>query len=1016
MNAMGAARRVTSIALRTALLLALAIALAGPNLVREHDQLTVIGVVDVSGSIRRFADVPAINENQSAEQRRSNIEKLHQWLTQAVETRQPRDQVGLIAFDGEAVAVAAPRDDDLADVSLDISIMEGTNIEQAVRLGLALFPPDTARRLALVSDGNETAGSALNAARQAAGVDVPIDVLPISYRIDRDVQIASVETPPVARADQRITVRIVLEAARETIGRLALRHENRSIDLNDEKPGTARHVTLPKGKSVHLAEVELRETPVNRFEAIFEPDDPNADALPSNNRAQAFTTTPNKGEVLVLDRRSGEQSVGLIETLERADIPSRVIPPGNFPGDLMSLQQFDAIVLNNIAAYDLSAQQHELISRYVNDLGGGLIMLGGNRSFGAGGWNNTAVEEVLPLGLDPPKELRLPTAALVLVLDKSGSMRRPVAGARASQQQVANEGAALAIESLRSESYVGVVTFDSDSEITVPLQRNDDPKAIADRVRRISADGGTNVRPALQQARAMLRGVDVEKKRVVLLSDGRSSNRDVQSLVNNMTAEGIRISTIAVGNEADRELLEIIAEWGQGESYVVRNPRILPRVLVDSVQVINTPLIKEGPFTPRVQATGATLTAGMTEAPPLGGLVITAPRPTAQATIDLTHPDGEPLLARWQAGLGRVAAFTSDLDGRWSRRWRDWPVAETFWTQLVRTVARPPMNRQAELMTSIEGQQMHIALDATSEQGNMLDYLNVKGTVYDPSGESRSVTLQQTGPGRYSTTVAAPKAGNYIVALVPKQGNQTLAPVIGGATQTTGAEFRRYESDVGLLEDVARITGGRVLNLSDPAEVNLFDRSNMQISVSLQPIWRNVVLVLIGLFLLDVASRRIAWSGQAIAQAVARAIGRTPQAEAQRGAQSAATLASLQRINAQVENRMAVDAERQAAQQLKQKRDERERGEPQPTKPVAVNEPTPSRIAAALATLRGGKKEPQQPAESAQSTESEPVEREQTQKSEPRDPSEASSETTSGLLAAKRRAREQYRDDASDRQ
>jgi uncharacterized membrane protein len=90
--------------------------------------------------------------------------------------------------------------------------------------------------------------------------------------------------------------------------------------------------------------------------------------------------------------------------------------PNEFPADLLSLQNYDLIVLNDIAAAELATAQQQLIARYVTDLGGGLIMTGGENTFGAGGWNNTPIAEVLPIELDPPKELRLPTAALVLVL------------------------------------------------------------------------------------------------------------------------------------------------------------------------------------------------------------------------------------------------------------------------------------------------------------------------------------------------------------------------------------------------------------------------------------------------------------------------------------------------------------------------------------------------------------------------------------------------------------------------
>jgi hypothetical protein len=296
----------------------------------------------------------------------------------------------------------------------------------------------------------------------------------------------------------------VLAATVPTRGRLILRREGRPVDLNGAATGTSRHLDVPAGRSVHLAQVVLDDTPINRFEAIFEPQDPGAEALLDNNRAESFTATPSRGTVLVLDSRPQPQSNLLARALAAAGIPARAEQPQLLGEDLLSYHRYDLIILDNVASWELNPLQQELLSRYVNDLGGGLIMVGGDRSFGAGGWNGTSLEPVLPLELDPPKALKHATAALVLVLDKSGSMNEHVAGTRTTQQRIANEAAAMAIESLRSESLVGVVTFDFIAEVHVPLQRNDQPQRIADRVRAITSDGGTNLAPALRMARRML--------------------------------------------------------------------------------------------------------------------------------------------------------------------------------------------------------------------------------------------------------------------------------------------------------------------------------------------------------------------------------------------------------------------------------------------------------------------------------------------------------------------------------
>jgi Mg-chelatase subunit ChlD len=974
-GSMDPVRRGAVIGLRTAVLLALVVVLAGPRRVREHHYLAVIGVLDISGSVRRLARFPEVPGHDIG----SSIEYLRHWFREATRTRAPDDRFGLVVFDGSATVVSVPGRGPYVDDNLDLGAADGTNIAEGIRMALATFPADAARRIVLVSDGNETSGSAVEAARQAAAgflasgpglaprLAVPIDIVPLDYRAAGDVRVVRLEAPPLAQPGQTVALRIVLEATAPASGTLELRREGRAIDLDGAAPGTSRRITVPAGRSVQLAQVVLDESPVNRFQAAFEADDPAADALPVNNRAEAFTATPGRGAALVVDAAGEGSGNALAEALARAGIPVTVEPPHTVGSDLLSLHRFDLVVLDNVAAYELGAEQQALLARYVHDLGGGLIMVGGEQGFGAGGWNGTELEKVLPVELDPPKDLKLASAALVLVLDKSGSMNQPVAGTRASQQRIANEAAALAIESLRPESLVGVVSFDFFAHVEVELQRNDDPKQIAARVRSIAAEGGTNLAPALREAHRMLRDSDAQRKLVVVLSDGRSQSGKLDEIVEAMADSNIRLTTIAVGDEADQETLERLAAKGGGEFYPVRNPRTLPRVLVDSVQVINKPLLKEVTFRPAPGPTGGALAAALRDAPELDGLVITTARPDPGAVVEATDPEGEPLLAHWQVGLGRVAAFTSDAAGRWSARWLEWPGFEAFWAQLARTIGRPAFSADAELFTAIEEGQLRITLEASGAEG-FLDYLQVDGVVYAPGGAAVPVTLRQVAPGRYQASVPAHDPGNYVVALGPRRGSRRLSPVIGGISQPESPEFRADRADPALLEHVRQVTGGRTLDIANPGSADLFDRRLVPPARSSMPAWGDLLWLALGLLLLDVAARRIAWDSGLLRRSLAAAARLAPR----RGPAGAATaLASLRRAAP------------------------RERPAPPRRADATAPRPAPARreeVAAALDALLGRREGTDAP-RAADATEPPAP--------EPETPESA----TAGLLAAKRRAR-----------
>lgn len=1013
--AMDRLRRSVVILLRAIVLLAIVLMLAQPRTVREHDHLTVVGLLDVSGSVRQFAQMP---QPQQGINTASNIAYLRDWFRVATSTRADDDRFGLIVFDGEAMALSPPTRAGHIDDNLDAPMVDGTNIAEALQLGAAMLPADTAGRLVLVTDGNETAGDLLRAVEELAGqaprdhapYGVPIDVLPLAYSVAGDVQIVRAEAPPSARPEQVVTVRILLDSAVATSGRLSLRREGLPVDLNGAAAGDARTIDLPAGRSVQLAEVKLGATPINRFEAVFEPDDPLLDAVVENNRAEAFVATPSKGSVLVVDRRATLQRQVIASMLHDADVPVQLLPPEGLPNTLLGLQSFDLVVLNDIAASEISPMQQALLRTYVHDMGGGLMMVGGEDSFGAGGWNGTPVEDVLPLELDPPLELRAASAALVLVLDRSGSMNQGVAGARASQQAVANEAAALAIESLRSDSMVGVVTFNMGARVHVPLQRNDDPGRIAERVRAIRADGGTNLRPALQLAYDMLRDVEAEKKRIVCLSDGHSVTTEMDDLIHRMRDDEIALTTIAVGDDADHELLAHLADLGEGEFYPVRNPRTLPRVLVDSVQVLNKPLIKEGAFAPLVLPTGSSLTIGMDRAPELGGLVITAPRDQPTVTVEMTHPEGEPLLAHWQAGLGRVAAFTSDAGGPWSASWIDWPAAATFWTQLCRMIARPPINTDAELLTDLRDDALHITYQTAPSDDPSRRFLQVDGKLYTPDLRSTNLHLSQTAPGRYEATVPALQAGNYIVALTPRQGPNRLPPMIGGVSKSTSPEFRRFRSNLALLERVVQMTGGRRLDLADPQALDIFDRTGMPRSTSALPAWKHVLWFVLAMLLLDIVARRIAWSSDAVRARLGQMMRRVAPARI-KGEEASATLASLRGDSVREESPGVRAAASESSEAMPPGRDELATPPPlvaagyEPAKQEegpAIESPhrdapTKEEVNAAIDALLG------RPAKKPVS--------DQTPDESPPDDEDARSAARSSLLEAKRRAQRQLRDE-----
>jgi Ca-activated chloride channel homolog len=1006
--AMSTARRWSAILLRVTLIALLTAMLAGASAQRQSDRLAVVAVVDVSGSVRRFS--PRLTDESG--QTITPIERARRFLEQATQERGPDDLLGVVVFDGRSMAIGAPTRGNVLDRPMDLTMQEGTDIADALRLAHAMIPPDAAGRIVLIGDGVETVGDALREARAAqAAFARPIDTVPIEYAVEHEVMIESVDAPPIAADRASITIRVTLRSTGPASGTLRLYHEDEPIDVDPSSPGTGRRVVLAQGVQVELIDIPIPRGRLHRFRAQFEPDTapspdggrvPIADTNPENNTGEAFTITPGRGSVLIVDGVGGGDPNGpgatLADTLRRAEIDVDLRSPSALPDSPLALQAFDLIILENVPVEAVSPRAQSALVTHVRDAGGGLVMIGGPDSFGAGGWHGSTIEPILPVGLELPDSLVEPEIAIVLVLDASGSMGDSVLGSSKSKQRVANDAAAAAVQTLDKQDLVGVIKFTMSHDVIVPLGENTNAKRTASRIRSISPGGGTAIGPALREAGRQLSRVKAKAKHIIVLSDGQSVDaEELPNLSSALAQQGVSVSTIAVGDEADVETMRTIASNGGGTYYEVLNPNVLPRVFLRAVRLVRTPMILEQPFAPVIVPTGSPITAGLGEVPILAGLALTSIKGDPSITNAIIHPDGQPVLAHWNVGLGQVAAFTSDAS-TWARAWVDTPTYARFWTALARTISRSAEPSPMTLTTEVVGDELHASIEAVSDSGETIDLLSIPATLHGPRGTPVPLRFVQTAPGRYEATAPAAASGSYVIIAKPKRGAQSLPPIVGGTSVAAGVEFRSLHSNRPLLERISEETGGRVLDMNEGARADLFDRTGLSPSISHLPIWQTLLVWTLFVFLLDVGTRRVAWDrligtefGPGLRAAAA-------QAMTDRSARAASAMSSLKR-SGRKEGRTAVDlgataltdsdADSLAIEQEHKRREsylQRVREERQRAAASTDRVPPDVASSASASTQAGGEK-----AESP--------------------PKPADSDEPTGLLAAKRRARKRFDED-----
>jgi len=943
---------------RAALVALIAAALAGASSVRTSDRVAVVAVVDVSESLKRGSAGDAIEQQRAG-------------LAELARTMGEDDALGVVAFSKEAVAAAAPARGGLAveDLTLDLELGSGTDLAGAIELAAAMAPPGARTRVVALSDGVETEGDALATASGFEGLRV--DVVPIEYRAPGDVIVEYVDAPPRAARESSVRVRVALRSSGPARGTVLLRSGEAWIDVNGAAEGLGRAVELGAGLNIEAFDVSLDDRAVHRLEAIFRPGEEGIDAAGVNNSASAVVVTPGRGRVLLIDGSPGENA--LAGVLRGAGLELDVIAPEETPSDLLELQAYDLVVLENVAADETPRSAHGALAEYVRELGGGLVVTGGPDALGAGGWNGTDLEPVLPVKLDLPEELIVPSAAIVMVLDSSGSMGRRVLGGSKTQQEIANEAAALAATTLDRTDLVGAIGFADEPYTVLPLEANTSPQENGARLRSIAPGGGTNMYPAIERAGEWLRGVEADVKHVIVLSDGQSQGSPERGVraARRMREEGISLTTIAVGTAADVQTLRSIADAGGGETYEVIDPNVLPRVFVREIRVVRKPLIRDEPFTPVITSSGSPVTRGLGSPPALGGLVLTQARPEPEIVTGMVAPSGEPVLAHWNTGLGRALVFTSDA-GRWAEGWLGWPGYRSMWTQAARYAARPPMSREAELRVTSEGDELALRLEAADEEGNPINLLRAPAVVYTPGGGTVELTLDQTGPGVYEGRVSAPEAGTYVAAAMPRQGDRQLAPALTGFSKSAGLELRSLESDAGRLREIAAATGGVAHALDDPSSAAaLWDREGIEPVRSASPLWPLLLIWALGVYVADIATRRVAWDRLLTTEA----------ATARRLAKGATSGGVTGAWRAAKEKSAATTATAGAG------------AGGAPPEPVAASEKARARVAAAGGETAGGAAESRAATESGERG---------AEASEPGDARE-------GLLAAKRRARERWR-------
>ena len=708
----------------------------------------------------------------------------------------------------------------------------GTNLEAAVREGLATLPAGLVPRVLLISDGNENLGSVTRAIWQAQQRGVPIDVIPLAGRPRPSLVLESVSMPAQVFSGERFPVEIAITSPRGAQATVEMTAEG--------KPLGASRVDLTSGTNRFRAHAS-----VNAAGAIELAGRVSAPGLGDVHFESALTL--RRPRVLLVSKDPAEAEEHLMRTLEANQFDVTRAPAG--PPDMLA--DYQLAIFNNWDMESIPAPRKAALEEFVKQ-GGGLLLIAGDRNVYVEKKEEDALNRALPARLAPP---RTPEGtAVVLIIDKSSSME-------GKKMELARLAAIGVVENLRPIDQVGVLIFDNSFQWSVPLRRAEDRTSIKRLISGITPDGGTQIAPALTEAYRKILPSRAVYKHIVLLTDGISEEGDSMTLSREALANHVTISTVGLGQDVNRAFLEKVAQLAQGKAYFLNDPSGLEQIVLRDVKEHTGSTAVEKDVHPEVVTKAEILDGvGIESAPPLRGYVRFTARPTAELILRADPED--PLLVRWQYGLGRAAVFTSDAKNRWAASWVTWPGFDKLWANIFRDLL--PHAQSSEATAEFDRAANELVVDYRLGR-NVTEPAVVPGIyAFGPNGFQSPLKVTKMAAGHYRARVGiGERQGLFRVRPLAES---RAFPEVGFYRQED--EMLEYGSNDQLLHQVAEATGGRY----NPPLSALFDAGGRSIRATLE-LWPGLLALALVLNLAELVLRkwRGLWEGLRLRRAAAQA-------------------------------------------------------------------------------------------------------------------------------------------------
>jgi uncharacterized membrane protein len=801
-----------SLGLRALIVVLLTGALAGFELQTTPSAESLIVVADLSASVQNARDTEL-----------ATVQRI-------IASRQGDNRAGLVSFALDPqVEVNASTDPQFSSFQNQPN-PHYTDVASALQLAGSILPGDTRRHVVLVSDGRANLGDAVAEARLLHAEGVRVDTIAVNVPIGPEVLVDHLDAPRSIAAGERADASAVIVSNTTTAAtvRWYLDHNLVNTVQMQLSPGetTVNQVVQPAQPGFHSVQVVV---------------DPTIDTYAENNVGEALVQVVGPARVLLVEDTPGA-AASLDSALRSTGLLTTTVATAQMPRSSADMAAYSSVVLVNVPAASLGTDEMALLQAVTRDLGLGLVVVGGADSYGPGGYAGTSLETMLPVQMLLPQNTQKPPVAVMLVLESSEGLQG---------DQIIRGAAEGVIDQLTPRDSVGV-TNGMQGTVVVPLGPLTDKAAVKKKIDSMVLGDPFSYQPDLAAASDQLSKSAASLKHIIMLGDGDPFSRTPQSFVEGIHAQGITVSTVAVGADpGGGAVMQAIATWGGGRFYQSNSIQDIPQIFLKETNEALKPWIIEGNITPRLSSLAEVLPGVPLDAfPALTGYVATTPR--AAADVVLKSPQGDPLLATWQYGLGRVLAWTSDAQGRWTAALLNWPSANRFFGDVVRYSVPQSNDPALQVESQVQGDHTHLLVTSPGLSGEA-----VTVSAVTPDLTDTSLTLSSTGPGRFEGDLQTDQVGSYLLHVSDSVGGAVKHASTIGLVVPYSPEYLSLGTDTATLTAIARAGGGVLLTDASSA-------FNLPVPPvrAVQPIGELLLVLAILLFPIDVALRRLVFRAE----------------------------------------------------------------------------------------------------------------------------------------------------------